>query len=302
MESKPDEEFHIQTLDDFQTQESQETPEPEFKEKKAPVSFAHRLVYNLTASVLALPADFIKTNRIVSNEQLSIQKIFKTSLQKEGFKGLFRGTDSILLSRSLTITSNYLVQRLAIPMIQGYREQNNHLYAFVMMQATSYITGFLSGILSTPFESVVVRSQSHRQFPNENRDYKSFTHAIEILQKENKLGIVFRGALGSALFRSFNSSSLNLFLLLNYKPGHEVQTMVISSFYTLMLCTIVYPAEFCRIKIQTAESNQINLTYKEVFNQTVKNYGLRGLFSGFSMFCVSKIIYSYVLTTMMFGI
>ena len=272
METKPDEEFHIQTLDDFQTQQLQETPEPEFKEKKAPASFAHRLVHNLTASVLALPADFIKTNRIVSNSNLSIQDIFKTSLQKEGLRGLFRGTDSILLSRSITVTSNYLVQKITIPMIQVSREEKNHAQVFFLMQATMFVTGFLSGILSTPFESVVVRSQSHRQFPNENRDYKSFTHAIEILQKENKLGIVFRGALGSALFRNFTSSFHNLCLVFNLKPGHEIQSTIISTFYTLIFCSVIYPIEFCRIKIQTAESNNINLSYREVYNHTIRKY------------------------------
>ena len=298
MESKPDEEFRIETLDDFQ---AQETPEPEFKETKAPISFPHRLVYTLTASVLALPADFIKTNRIVSNSTLSIQDILKTNLQKEGFRGLFRGTDSIILSRTVTTTSIYFVQSITLPIFRAYREEQKYLQSVAVMQASSFITGFLSGILSTPFESVLVRAQSHRQFPKENRDYKSFTQAIEVLQKENKLGIVFRGALGSAFFRSFSSSAYNLFLLFNFKPGQEFQSMITSTVYTLVLCSIVYPAEFCRIKIQTAGSNQIDLGYRDVFKQTLKKFGFKGLFSGFSMFCAGKIIHSYVLATMMQG-
>jgi hypothetical protein len=249
----------------------------------------------MIANTAGLPADFLKSNKIISSPKQSILSLFKSTMSQEGLKGFYRGLDSLFLSKSTTFISNIIIQSYAIEMARSYREEKKNMEVFLTIQGTMFFGGWVSGIISTPFEAVLVRSQTFSHFLDSNRKYDSFSHALDVLKQENNLKVIYKGALGSAFFRSFNSSNYSLVFILNSGKGVGIENMLISCFVACLLSAVVYPVEVLRIKLQTAGTYESSKTYQQVYKEIMQKYGYKGLYSGFTMFCLNKMIFSMVM-------
>jgi len=255
----------------------------------------------IIGTIIVFPADIVKLRLQLKGEtglRISTMQAFQEILTNEGFRGFFRAMDPALLRQATCGSLRYGVYRIMSENIkEKHKRQPNIFERFYL----ALVSGFLGGVIGTPFEVVMVRMQEDASLPWwKKRNYTTPFSSLYRMVREEGLLTLWKGS-GLTIFIIM---LLNLGMLGSYdtvkcklkewsgkaEDTKEIRILA-SGFAGAVVSIIGLPFDNVKMKLQKMQKNYSGeFPYKGVldcFKKSIKKEGTKGLWTGLPIFALT---------------
>lgn len=264
-----------------------EPVQPEFTEKQETHRSKDFFILRLIGSSILLPLNYIQANQVTKGiSKPSLSSIISQGMSPNGISSLYRGLDSFLLSKSISYISNFLLLAFFKDSQTKSTEKKTVFDLLYLSISINTITGFIT----SPFDCILIRSQTLSASANKN--YANLYQTIKYLSENKELAGLFKGAAANIFFKGFGNISFLIWSLVYYFPKKESSGLISAVVATCATMGLVYPIEFLRIRMQSDISNLKSINYVEIYKETIRRQGISGLYAGFGIYCLNKLLFS----------
>jgi solute carrier family 25 oxoglutarate transporter 11 len=255
----------------------------------------------MVGTIIVFPLDVIKLRLQLHSEsgmRISAAQAYHEIHSNEGYKGFFRALDPAILRQVTAGSLRFGTYRLMSEHLRNTKHRENTMLERVYL---SLVSGFLGGVLGTPWEVVIVRMQADQALPTyKRRNYTNPFNAFYRIAKEEGISSIWKGS-GITVFIIM---LLNLGMLGSYDAvKYELKTLsgrtedtkeirVLASGAAGAIASVLgLPFDNVKMKLQNMKKMPNGeFPYKgafDCFRKSIKNEGVRGLWTGLPVFALT---------------
>jgi len=255
----------------------------------------------IVGTILVFPADVVKLRLQLHSEcgmRISAAQAYHEIRSNEGFRGFFRALDPAILRQATSGSVRFGTYRIMSENIKTSKNRELNMLERVYL---SLVSGFLGGIMGTPWEVVIIRMQADQALPlNQRRNYTTPFNAFYRMGSEEGLATLWKGSgitvfivmlLNLGMLGSYDAVKCELKKLSGKTEDTKEIRVLASGAAGAMASIIGLPFDNVKMKLQNMKkSSNGEFPYKGVFDcfrTSIKNEGVRGLWTGLPIFALT---------------
>lgn len=290
--------------------------ESSFFTKIRPFLFAG--ISTMTSTLFVQPTDCLKVRIQIIGEQAGMMgikpeknpfKVAKMMWRTEGHRAFYRGLDAGLFRQASYGTLRFGIYRYLFESEKRWRIEKGMDSKVPLLHklGLSLFSGFMASIVGSPIDIALVRFQSDRTLPKEQRrNYRNVFQAIYSIAKHEGLPTLWRGFSGFTLrvmgitgaqFTTFEGSK-DLIVKLRNLEEPDIWARLVSVMITGVFVVVAgLPFDNIKMKLQKMAPDGKKMPYKgfvDCLVKTVKREGVLGPWIGFSSFYVHAAPHTFI--------